>query len=82
MTTKQINELLFEAYSRPDERAWELADKVWLMPQGLTPRDQNIWKSQWSLRGRIDRLEIHLNGGQVRLPLLMPVRRAKMEVAA
>lgn len=82
MTTKQINELLFEAYSRPDERAWELADKVWLMPEGLTWRDQRLWHSQWATRGRIARLEAHLNGGQVRLPLLMPVRRAKMEVAA
>ncbi len=74
LTESQV-ETLNKAYSRSDERAWYLADSVWMSHISLTEAEQQTWAMPYAVRYRMQRLEAHLATGRRRLPLLVPVAR-------
>lgn len=74
LTESQL-EILNEAYSRSDDKAWHLADSVWMSHIPLTEAEQQTWAKPYAVRYRVQRLEAHLATGRRRLPLLVPVAR-------
>ena len=74
LTESQL-ETLSEAYSRADEKAWHLADSVWMSHITLTEAEQEIWAQAYAVCYRMQRLEAHLATGRRQLPVLVPVAK-------
>lgn len=73
LVTDNDLEVLQEAYSRPDESAWHLADSVWMANIEMTTEQAEQWAKPYAFQYRIQRLKTHLAQGRRRLPLLVPV---------